>query len=167
MLYMLEVNAIDYLLKPFTQVPFQQALGRVEERIKERMQPQVDELVKSLLREEAYSPAYLRRILVKQQSKMYFIDTQDISYLDANGNYITLHALQKEHIIYESLTSLESKLDPTDFVRINRSYIINLNYVQEVETYFNGEYLVKLLTGQKLKWTRNYRDNIKAFYNRK
>jgi len=110
------------------------------------------------------SGSYLRRILVKETGRMYLVKTDDISYLDADGNYITLHTAHERHTIYDSLTSLETRLNPDDFVRINRSYIVNLNYIAEVETYFNGEYIVKLKTGQQLKWTRNYRENLKAFY---
>ncbi|MVM31144.1 response regulator [Spirosoma sp. HMF4905] len=171
-----EVNAIDYLLKPFNEVRFYQALGRVQERLAQQAQPRIETLVNQLITEQASQPrgAYLRRILVKETGRMYFVNTDEISHLDADGNYITLHTENRSdrnagaglerHTIYESLTSLETKLDPADFVRIHRSYIVNLNYIAEVETYFNGDYIVKLKNGQQLKWTRNYRDNLKAFY---
>lgn len=166
-----EVAAIDYLLKPFNEVRFHQALGRVQERLAQRTQPRIEAFVHQLMADQAAQPngAYLRRILVKETGRMYFVKTEDISYLDADGNYITLHTTNRSeglerHTIYESLTSLETRLDPTDFVRINRSYIVNLNCIAELETYFNGEYIVKLKTGQQLKWTRNYRENMKAFY---
>jgi two-component system LytT family response regulator len=176
-----EVNAIDYLLKPFNEVRFHQALKRAQERLAQQTQPRMEALVSQLLAEQATQAkgAYLRRILVKETGRMYFVKTDDISYLDADGNYITLHTDNggdgarssapagtnpERHTIYESLTSLETRLDPADFVRINRSYIVNLNYIATVETYFNGEYIVHLKGGQQLKWTRNYRDNLKAFY---
>ncbi|GAB4022858.1 LytTR family DNA-binding domain-containing protein [Spirosoma migulaei] len=171
-----EVNAIDYLLKPFNEMRFHQALGRVQERLAQQTQPRIEALVNQLMADQATQPksAYLRRILVKETGRMYFVKTNDIIYLDADGNYITLHTATssdgyvgvERHVIYDSLTSLETKLDPTDFVRIHRSYIVNLNYIDEVETYFNGDYIVKLKNGQQLKWTRNYRDNLKAFYSK-
>lgn len=164
-----EVNAIDYLLKPFNEVRFFQALNRVQERLnQQRPQPHVEALMGQLLRAEVSVPggAYLRRILVKETGRMCLVNTEDIQYLDADGNYITLHTAHKQHLIYDSLTNLEAKLNPTDFVRIHRSHIINLNYISEIETHFNGEYIVRMTSGQQLKWTRNYRDNIKAFYAR-
>ncbi|QDK77712.1 response regulator transcription factor [Spirosoma sp. KCTC 42546] len=171
-----EVNAIDYLLKPFNEMRFHQALGRVQERLAQQTQPRIEALVNQLMADQTTQPksAYLRRILVKETGRMYFVKTNDIMYLDADGNYITLHTATssdgyvgvERHVIYDSLTSLETKLDPTDFVRIHRSYIVNLNYIDEVETYFNGDYMVKLKNGQQLKWTRNYRDNLKAFYSK-
>lgn len=165
-----EVNAIDYLLKPFNEVRFHQALGRAQERLTQQKQPRIEALVNQLLTEQAAQPrgTYLQRILVKETGRMYLVKTEDISYLDADGNYITLHTVgdggAERHTIYESLTSLETKLDPADFVRINRSYIVNLNFIDTVETYFNGEYIVRMKGGQQLKWTRNYRESLKAFY---
>ena len=167
-----EVNAIDYLLKPFNEVRFHQALGRAQERLTQQSQPRIEALMNQLLTEQAAQPrgSYLQRILVKETGRMYLVKTDDISYLDADGNYITLHTHPQSaggagrHTIYESLTSLEAKLDPANFVRINRSYIVNLNYIDTVETYFNGEYIVHMKTGQQLKWTRNYRESLKSFY---
>lgn len=105
----------------------------------------------------------MKRLLVKDQHKLFFIKVDDILYFDADGSYITLHTLQRTYVLYESLTQLAQRLDPADFTRIHRSYLINLNYVEELEGYFNGEYLVKLTGGHTLKWTRFYRDNAKAF----
>ncbi|WP_400190516.1 LytR/AlgR family response regulator transcription factor [Hymenobacter sp. B81] len=155
-----EANAMDYLLKPFNAVRFHQALERVRERLGQRHQPQLEALV----RQQEQRAPYLRRILVKETGRMYLVSTADIIYLDAQGNYITLHTSRGErHIIYDSLAHLETRLDPADFVRIHRSYIVNLDFVQAVETHFNGEYLVQLRGGPQLKWTRSYRDNLRAF----
>ncbi|GAB3840474.1 LytR/AlgR family response regulator transcription factor [Hymenobacter jeollabukensis] len=155
-----DANAIDYLLKPFNAVRFHQALERARERLGRRPQPQLEALV----HQQAQRAPYLRRLLVKETGRMYLVDTADVRYFDAQGNYITLHTAGTErHIIYDSLGHLETRLDPADFVRIHRSYIVNLNFVQAVETHFNGEYLVQLRDGPQLKWTRSYRDNLRAF----
>jgi two-component system LytT family response regulator len=105
----------------------------------------------------------LKRLLVKDQHKLFFIKVEDILYCEADGNYITMHTRQRTYLLYESLTQLEQRLDSSDFTRIHRSYLINLNYVEELENYFNGEYLVKLTGGHTLKWTRFYRANAKDF----
>ncbi|MFD1144371.1 LytR/AlgR family response regulator transcription factor [Larkinella insperata] len=163
-----DVNAVDYLLKPFNEIRFYQALNRAKERLTQRAQPQVDALMGQLLRDDAArsDDAHLRRILVKETGKMSLVNTDDILYFDADGNYITLHTEEKNYLIYESLTNLETRLDPSVFVRIHRSHIVNLDYIAEIETHFNGEYIVRLRTGQQLKWSRSYRDNLKAFYTR-
>ncbi|CCH53835.1 Sensory transduction protein lytT [Fibrisoma limi BUZ 3] len=161
-----EVNAVDYLLKPFNDLRFYQALERAKEWLRRQSQPSVDALLGQLntVAVPADSAAYLRRMLVKENGRMFFVDTGEIRYFDAEGNYITLHTSRNRYTIYDSLTNLETQLDPLDFVRIHRSYIINVNYIKEVETHYNGDYVVRLQSGEVLKWTRNYRDNLKAFY---
>jgi two-component system LytT family response regulator len=155
-----DASAIDYLLKPFNAVRFHQALERARERLGQRQQPRLEALVQQ---QEQRAP-YLRRILVKETGRMYLVRADEVVYFDAQGNYITLHTAGGErHIIYDSLGHLETRLDPVDFVRIHRSYIVNLNFVRAVETHFNGEYLVQLPGGTQLKWTRSYRDNLRAF----
>ncbi|QDA58899.1 LytR/AlgR family response regulator transcription factor [Hymenobacter jejuensis] len=159
----LETSGANHLVKPFTTMQLQQAIGRVKTDLAQQNHREVDQLLHNLLSEGQPSRAYIKRLLVKDQRKMFFIKVDDILYFDADGNYITLHTAKRNYTIYESLTQLEQRLDPADFTRINRSYIVNLNYIEELESYFNGEYLVRLVGGHCLKWTRFYRDNVKAF----
>jgi two-component system, LytTR family, response regulator len=159
-----EVNAIDYLLKPFDEIRFHQSLGRLKERLSQKSQPRIEELVNSLLRDQKDKEEnYLQRLLVKEAGKMYLVKTDDITHFSADGNYISVYTPQKVYTIYESLASLESRLDPAIMIRVGRSNIVNMNFISELETYFNGEYIIHLSTGEKIKWTRGYRDNIKAF----
>jgi two-component system LytT family response regulator len=157
-----EVNAVDYLLKPFDEIRFHQSLGRAKERLSQKSQPRIEELVNNLLREQR-DKSYLQRILVKEAGKMYLVKISDISHFSADGNYISLYTSTKTYTIYESLSSLESRVDPDIMIRVGRSNIVNMNYISELETYFNGEYIIHLSTGEKLKWTRGYRENIRAF----
>ena len=160
-----EVNAIDYLLKPFDEIRFHQSLGRLKERLSQQAQPRIEELVNRLLLEQKEEKGgnYLQRILVKEAGRMYLVKVEDITHFGADGNYISLFTASKTYTIYESLTSLENRLDPTLMIRVSRSNIININCIAELETYFNGEYIVHLTGGHKVKWTRGYRDTIKAF----
>jgi two-component system LytT family response regulator len=161
----LEESGVPCLPKPFTELQFQQTLRRVKTTLTQQQpQAEVHTLMRQLLSEEpAPQRTYLKRMLVKENHKLFFIKVDDILYFDADGNYITLHTLKRNYTIYESLTQLEQRLDPADFTRINRSYIVNLNHIEELESYFNGEYLVRMIGGHCLKWTRFYRDNVKAF----
>ncbi len=160
-----EVNAIDYLLKPFDEIRFHQSLGRLKERLSQKSQPRIEELVNSLLRDQKEKEEnYLQRLLVKEAGKMYLVKTDDITHFSADGNYISVYTAQKRvYTVYESLGSLENRLDPSIMIRVGRSNIVNMNFISELETYFNGEYIIHLSTGEKVKWTRGYRDNIKAF----
>src|SRR5690606_21505317 len=115
--------------------------------------PRIEELVNNLMREkQSKADSYLERILVKETGKMYFVKISDISHFSADGNYISVYTAQKTYTIYESLGSLEIRLDPSVMVRVGRSNIVNMNYITELETYFNGEYIVHLSTGEKVKW---------------
>jgi two-component system LytT family response regulator len=140
----------------------------VQGRLRQRAELPLQGLVNHLLAEGAATPedAYLRRILVKETGRMFLVRTGDISHFEADGNYVTLHTAQRPYLFYESLSGLETRLDPAQFVRVSRSHLVNLDYIAELETYFSGDYLVKLTTGHKLKWTRGYRDNLKAFLSR-
>ena len=131
-----EVNAIDYLLKPFDEIRFHQSLGRLKERLSQQAQPRIEELVNRLLQEqkEEKEGNYLQRILVKEAGRMYLVKVEDITHFGADGNYISLFTATKTYTIYESLNSLENRLDPTLMIRVSRSNIININCIAELET---------------------------------
>jgi two-component system LytT family response regulator len=160
-----EVSATDYLLKPFDRLRFQQAVERVKQPLALRRDAAASPALPSLLAAVGPpAPAYLQRLLVKEQRRLFFVKTADILYFEADRNYISVHTATHTHLIYQSLTQLEPQLAPRDFTRISRSCIVGLNHIVELETYFNGEYLVKMRNGETLKWTRNYRDNLAAFH---
>lgn len=160
-----EAHALDYLLKPFTPTRFQQALARAREQLRlaaAARPPGLGELV-------AEPPAApLRRLLIKEGRRFFFVKLAEVMYVEADGNYLVLHTHDgRRHLLYESLSRLEKQLDPATFVRISRGCVLNLDYVASLETYFNGEYIVTLQPpGTTLKWTRLYRDNATAFFAR-
>jgi two-component system LytT family response regulator len=160
-----EASATDYLLKPFDRLRFQQAVERVKQHLAARTSAESGHSLQALLAEVGPPPpAFRQRLLVKEERRLFFVKTADILYFEADRNYLEVHTATKTHLIYQSLTQLEPQLAPLDFTRINRSCIVGLNHVAELETYFNGEYLVKMTNGKTLKWTRNYRDNLAAFH---
>jgi len=106
---------------------------------------------------------YLERILIKEDKKNIFIDVEDIEWIESSGNYVKLHLSNEIHMIRGSLKTLQHKLHPLRFVRIHRSYIININNVQAIEPWFSGDSKVTLYDGKKLKMSRNYKDNLDRF----
>jgi two-component system LytT family response regulator len=161
-----EVSATDYLLKPFDRLRFQQAVERVKLALAQRRDAQARPALPPLLAAVgAPPPGFLQRLLVKEQRRLFFVKTADILYFEADRNYISVHTATGSHLMYQSLRQLEPQLSPLDFTRINRSCIVGLNHIAELESYFNGEYLVKMHNGKTLKWTRNYRNNLSAFHN--
>lgn len=159
-----EVAAVDYLLKPFTEIRFRQALARTKANIAKSNDVELQALLASL--EKSSKETFPKRILVKERQRQYFVAVSDIFYFEADGNYIHLFTISKKHTIHGTLGQLESQLDPTDFVRINRSNIVNLAHIKELESYFNSEFFVTMNNATRLKWTRFYRDNLDAFYSR-
>ena len=158
-----EVSAADYLLKPFDQQRFRQAVARVTGQLDLRRSAGASQTLPTLLATVAPPAEYLQRLLVKDQRKLFFVRMADVLYFEADHNYITLHTATKTHLLYDSLTRLAQQLAPQEFTRINRSCLVGLNHIEELEAHFNGEYWVRLRTGHTLKWTRKYRDNLQAF----
>ncbi|MBD2705481.1 response regulator transcription factor [Spirosoma sp. BT702] len=162
-----EVNAIDYLLKPFDEIRFQQAVERAIRQLTTQLKPDMSSLMTEFrLGRIDQKEDYLKRILVKEHHKLTFVKLVDVLYLEAEGNYVNLCTQQRKFTIYNTMNLLDQKLDPADFTRISRSHIINLNYVEELEAYFNGEFHVKMVNGKILKWTRSYREGVKTFLGR-
>ena len=162
-----DANAIDYLLKPFSKPRFEEALLKALKFLRGHQQENI-ELIKKLLK--AYDhfrkeeQQYINRILVKEKKKYFFIKLEDIHYFEASSDYVIIHKDKSKHWINESMGSLEARLDPNHFIRIHRSTIINVNYIEDLQPYFNGEFFITLRNGDRLKLSRNYKDKIKFLF---
>jgi|ERR1043166_4728863 two-component system LytT family response regulator len=154
-----EVHALDYLLKPFKQARFKQTIQRAREAISSRHSGAIPQNLLDLLG-QATKPAVerLTRIPVKTNDRVIFIKTDQIHYIEAAGNYLVLHTAKENHVVRETLTSLEEKLDPKLFLRINRSTLVNLEQIKELQPLFKGEHAVVLLNGKQLTMTRGIRE---------
>jgi two-component system LytT family response regulator len=156
-----EVNAIDYLLKPVTRERFSQALCRVRERL--NAQGTDNRHVASLLQQLSTQPKYLQRVALRAGGKISFVGVEDILYVQAAENYVQLHLKGSRHLLHVPIATLESSLDPTVFLRIHRSLIVNLRHIQELETGPHGEYIVLLHGGARLQSSRSYHEKIKTW----
>ena len=155
-----EVNALDYLLKPYDRKRFDQAFARAAKNIQNQKNHTVSELILSLLSEKRSSGKYLERFMIKANGRVFFLKTEEIVWISSEGNYGLLHALDKRHIFRETTSNLEQKLNPLKFCRINRSEIVNLDFVRELQTLFRGDYQVILQDGTELKLSHRYRKNL-------
>lgn len=159
-----EVNAIDYLLKPFDKERFDGALAKAVERIENRggdLQLMFKKWQDSNQHNQQLNkPQHLTRILVKEPKKMFFVKIEDVYSFEASGDYVIVHLEKKSHLISQSLNQLEAHLNSNDFVRIHRSNIVNVNYIAEFEPYFNSEYFITLKNNSRLKLSRTYRDRL-------
>ena len=167
-----DVHALDYLLKPFDAERFRASFARVRDRLAHDQRTDA-QLVRSLVDELRSGRAdlerlvkgearHLERIMVRSSGKITFVKVADLDWLEASGNYVRLHTARGSHLIRETLSNLESRLDPRQFVRIHRSTIVNLDRVKEMQPWFSGDYLVILHSGVKLKLSRSFREAIEG-----
>jgi two-component system LytT family response regulator len=164
-----EVHALDYLLKPFDDVRFNEALQRAKSQIETREISKVSKRLLALLEEResqkvlSTSPKpYLSRLMVKLASRVVLLKVDDIDWIEADGNYAKLHVGKKAHLLREKMHDLESQLDPQRFVRIHRSIIVNLERIKELHPHFNGDYVVVLEDGRQLKLSRSRREQLES-----
>ncbi len=158
-----EVNALDYLLKPFDQQRFKKAVARVRNQLKGRSQNQLDTRLTKLVNSLDKNSSYLDRIMIKANGRVYFVKTDEIDWIEAAGNYLKLHCGNKNHMIRETMSNMEEKLDPDQFFRIHRSIIVNIEKIKELQPWFHGDYMITLLDGQKLTMSRNYKELLQRF----
>lgn len=148
-----DANALDYLLKPFGKTRFDRALNRAREHLagsanRESMQRALQMI------ESVTAKMYVDRLPVAENGRIFFVKTGDVEWIESAGNYARLHVASRHYEIRETLTNLESKLNPQQFVRIHRSAIVNLHYIKEVHPWFHGYHLVLLESGQELRMSR-------------
>ena len=154
-----DAQAVDYLLKPFNESRFQQALSRAKEKIR-KAGPLVNAELLSLLKDVQSGRKAADRLVIKSGGRVLFLKTTDIDYVEAAGNYLNLFVGKETHLIRETMQSLESRLDPERFLRIHRSTIVNLERIKELQPWFGGEYVVVLRDGRKLTLSRTYRARV-------
>jgi two-component system LytT family response regulator len=153
-----EVSAVDYLLKPFKQPRFRKALERVRAQTKTGNDGAPDSQLSNLLSQWREASGGGPRVLVKSPDRILFLKPEEIDHIEACGNYVVLHSGKEKHIVRETMTAMESRLSNSGFMRINRSVILNLSRIKELQPMAAGEYVVILKTGARLNMTCSLRD---------
>ena len=155
-----EVHALDYLLKPFDRERFEAAWQRAKEQILKEKSGRLDERILTLLEELKAESKYLERLVIKAGGRVFFLEASEIDWIEAEGNYVSVHSGKKSHLLRETISSLEAQLDPKKFRRIHRSSIVQIDKIKELQPWFHGEYRIVLHTGAQLMLSRNYRENL-------
>lgn len=150
-----EVRAIDYLLKPFTAERLRSAVKRAREQLEAREHALNTEPAS---KDEAGS--YLTRLVFKSGGRILFLPTSELLWIQAEENYVRLCTGAETHLLRHTLAHLEAKLDPKMFLRVHRSFIVNLHYVKEVRTLTEGEASVILVNGHSITMSRSYRQRM-------
>ena len=144
-----EMNAIDYLLKPYSKERFTQAVNKAIAAAASG--PRQDNPVQNLVRTLDENPEYLLRIAVKSRHKVTVIPIDEVVFFEAEGDYVMIHTRDARHLKEKTMKYFETHLDPEQFIRIHRSYIVNARYIDRIEYYDKESYMVLTKTGNKLK----------------
>jgi len=155
-----EVHAIDYLLKPFDDARFERALARAKERARSRGPK--NERLANLVREQS---RVLKRFLVRAREKIIVVNAEDIDWIEAADYYVSLHVGSKTHLLRETMSDLETRLDPERFFRAHRSAIVNIDRVREIHPMFRGDCALVLADGTRVKLSRTRRDDFERLFN--
>jgi two-component system LytT family response regulator len=155
-----EARALDYLLKPFDRDRFTVAIGRAKQELRRERDSGVHEKLQALLEDVKPSSTGLDRLAIKSGGSVHFLRADEIDWVEAAGNYTRLHVGKQIHLLRETMTALETRLDPKRFARIHRSTIVNLERVKELQPYFHGDYIVLMRDGTQLTLSRNYRPRL-------
>jgi two-component system LytT family response regulator len=148
-----EVNALDYLLKPFSQERLQRAIARAHEELAEggKFASRIGPLLESLREEKRH----LNRVAVRKAGRFLVVDVRDIDWMEAREGGVLLHVGAEEHAVSRTLTELERRLDPSLFFRTHRSIIVNLDRVKELVPWFAGSHRLRLTTGAEVDLSRS------------
>ena len=160
-----DVHAVDYVLKPIDPDRLHEALARAREAHEGREAVEQHKRTRAMVRaagERDGAPAPIDRFLVKTDGRMFFVNAADVDWVEAEGNYVRLHAGGATHLIRETIAAVEKSLPASRFARIHRSAIVNLDRVVEMRQWNSGDYIVILQTGARLKLSRTYRQNLEA-----
>jgi two-component system, LytTR family, response regulator len=156
-----DVHALDYLLKPIDPGRFRAALARARADSGETAGV-LEERLTALLDQVQPRKRHLERITLKDAGRITFVKTRDIDWIEAEGDYVSIHSLGRRHLLRGKIGALEVRLDPALFARIHRSTIVNIDRIRELQPLFSGEYSLTLHDGTRLTVSRSYREKLLA-----
>jgi two-component system, LytTR family, response regulator len=161
-----EIGAADYLVKPFSKQRLQTAFNRTRERIEGRQNGSIEKLLDSFLNKLSAKKDFPDKIMLKTANGVYFINTGEIDWIEAAGNYVKLHVKDSGHLLRETMNNIEAKLNPDKFLRIHRSHLVNIDRIKELQPLFNGDYIVILHDNTELNLSRNYHDRLQRLFDK-
>jgi two-component system LytT family response regulator len=157
-----EISAVDYLLKPVTEERFRLAFGRAKKRAHATLGDEPARQMLSLLESIANPRHHLERLAIRSGERTIFLGTGEVDWLEAAENYVRIHTGRTGHLLHVPLNTLEKSLDPGVFLRIHRSYIVNVKRIRQVWSSSHGQYIVELTSGVRLQSGRTYGERVRA-----
>jgi two-component system LytT family response regulator len=178
-----ELAAVDYLLKPFSDERFRQAVARATEHVRHHSFDELSDRMMGLLRsvnpverserapaeaadderpveDGTAPPRALERIAVQRRNEIELVPVADVFYFEADGTYVNVHTDERSHLIRERMKTLEKRLSPAHFCRIHRSTIVNLDRVEALESTDPGDIVARLTNGRRLRVSRSRRPTL-------
>ncbi len=158
-----EVEAVDYIMKPFDRRRFTDALRRAKKQLVEPAEDAEARILRLLERvvKGGREPKPLDHFVVKGRDRTFLVGVADIDWIEAQGKYVRLHTAGGSHLVRESITEVEQRLDARKFLRIHRATIVNVKRILEMHRGFGGGVFVMLRDGTKLTMSRRYRTRIR------
>jgi two-component system LytT family response regulator len=171
-----DVNAVDYLLKPFDRARFETAVARALDRVNgdgrtadtdahDELRGLLAQLraERDAMRKESHSLARgAARFVVRSGGKLHLVKADDVDWIDADGNYVRLHVAGKAYLVRDKMKSIEARLDPGRFMRVHRSAIVNIDRIATLEPYFHGEYIVTMRDGARVTSSRTHSAGLRT-----
>jgi two-component system LytT family response regulator len=156
-----ERNAVDYLLKPYDDERFFASLEKAKQHIDMRMNSKLTGKLLDLMREHMHAKSeYTEQFVIRDKGREYKVHADDIVFLRAEGNYLCLQLKDRSHLYRFTMNAVEAELDPTRFLRIHRSYIVNRGHVRSTRYSGNNEFIFSMANGDRIVSGRSYKEQI-------
>ena len=156
-----EVSAVDYLLKPVTEERFKVAFERAASRLRGMTPEESTRQMLTMLDAIAHPPRHLTRLAIRTGEKTIFVPVETVDRIEACQNYVRLLTGQANHLLHISMNGIEASLDPQSFLRIHRSHIVNVKRIKQVWPLAYGQFVVEMVSGERLQSGRTYGDRIR------
>ena len=151
-----ELDALDYLLKPFDRERFDRTLSRARAAVQAPSESGTSAQVAELIARLRGDDRYARRLLLPDGDRSFYLPVGEIAWLEANGNDVIVHARRGAYALRATLDSMEARLDPSSFARVHRSHIVNIDEIAEIHPWFHGDQKLVLRDGTEIAWSRRY-----------
>ncbi len=155
-----EAHALDYLLKPFNQERLHHALERVKAELLKSHEHSLRSRILDMLGEVKPDSQQLRRLVIRTAGRVVFLDLNEVDWIEAAANYVKLHVGKDSYLLREGIGHISARLDPQHFVRIHRSFIVNVRRIRELQPCDSGEYIAVLRDGKELSCSRGCRPQL-------
>ncbi len=153
-------NALDYILKPFDDERIHASVQRAKELISLKERAAYSSRMVHMMESMGGREKFTQRISIRTSKKIIFINVNDILWIESDADYIHIHTAKEKHVTRETMKGIEPQLDPSKFVRIHRSFIVNIDHILELQPLHHGDYVAQLKNGQRLSVSRKYKAKL-------